>query len=62
MHDYTIHQLSQGLARKEFSSLECTNYFLNRIEKLSDINAFITVTAKHAQAQAKAADKKTRKR
>ncbi len=53
----TIAQLSQGLKDKEFSSVEITQHYLDRI-KQSDLNAFITVTDELAMSQARAADEK----
>ncbi|NDG88874.1 MAG: Asp-tRNA(Asn)/Glu-tRNA(Gln) amidotransferase subunit GatA, partial [Gammaproteobacteria bacterium] len=48
---------SEGLKSKAFSSLELTESFLNRIDRLDpSINAFITVTPEKALAAAKAAD------
>ena len=59
MHSKTIAQLAQGLKDKTFSSEELTQNYLTRIEKLgSPLNSFITVSAEHALAQAKAADKR----
>ena len=58
MHDKTLKQLADGLASKEFSSLELTESFLAQIEQQdATLNAYITVTADEARAQAKAADK-----
>ncbi|MBE8189682.1 MAG: Asp-tRNA(Asn)/Glu-tRNA(Gln) amidotransferase subunit GatA [Candidatus Thioglobus sp.] len=57
MHTKTIVELAEGLRNKEFSSVELTQNYLRRIEK-SDLNAFITVTAELALAQAQAADDK----
>jgi aspartyl-tRNA(Asn)/glutamyl-tRNA(Gln) amidotransferase subunit A len=48
MQNKTITQLAQGLRAKEFSSVELTQHFLNRIEKHADLNAYITVTAEQA--------------
>jgi len=57
MHKLTVAELSKGLKNKEFSSVELTEHFLNRI-KASDLNAFITVTDDLALVQAQAADAK----
>lgn len=57
IHTKTIAQLAQGLQDKEFSSVEITQHYLDRI-KQSDLNAFITVTDELAIAQAQAADDK----
>ena len=57
MHEKTIAQLSAGLATGEFGSEELTRAFLGRIERFNPaLNAFITVTAESALAQARAAD------
>ncbi len=56
MQNKTITQLAQGLRAKEFSSVELTQHFLNRIEKHADLNAYITVTAEQALQAAKLAD------
>jgi aspartyl-tRNA(Asn)/glutamyl-tRNA(Gln) amidotransferase subunit A len=61
MHEKTIAQLSAGLAAGEFSSEELTRAFLERIERFNpQLNAFITVTAEAALAQARAADQRRR--
>ena len=57
MHQLTLKQISAGLAAGDFSSVEITQHFLNRIAAFdTDINSFITVTDQHALAAAKAAD------
>ncbi|EGG98840.1 Aspartyl-tRNA(Asn) amidotransferase subunit A @ Glutamyl-tRNA(Gln) amidotransferase subunit A [gamma proteobacterium IMCC2047] len=57
MHNKTIAELSQGLANGEFSSVEITQSYLDRIKRLdSNYNSFITVTEDVALAQAKQAD------
>ena len=56
MQNKTITQLAQGLRAKEFSSVELTQHFLNRIEKHADLNAYITVTPEQALQAAKLAD------
>ena len=62
MHEKTIAQLSAGLAAGEFSSEELTRAFLARIEQFNPgLNAFITVTAEPALAQARAADARRRR-
>jgi len=53
----TLTELSAALARKELSSVELTNAFLNRIKKLNPgLNAFITVDEARSLADAKASD------
>lgn len=57
MHNKTISELSSGLRNGEFSSVELTQHFLDRINRLdTGLNSFITVTADLALEQAKAAD------
>ena len=60
IHTKTIAQLSQGLSSGEFSSVELTQYYLDRINA-SEFNAFITVTDELAMKQAQAADDKIAK-
>jgi len=55
MHTKTIAELAQGLKNKEFSSVELTQHYLNRINA-SDLNAFITITDEVALQQAQTAD------
>jgi len=53
----TLKNLCDGIAAGKFSSVEVTNYFINRINKLqSALNCFITFNAEHSLAQARAAD------
>ncbi|MEX0584387.1 MAG: Asp-tRNA(Asn)/Glu-tRNA(Gln) amidotransferase subunit GatA [Natronospirillum sp.] len=57
MINKTLKQLSAALAAGEFSSVELTEAYLQRIaETNKQLNAFITVTPDIARAQAKAAD------
>ena len=57
LHRLTITQAHQGLLKKEFSSLELTRTFLNRIKKNDrKISAFLTVTEDLALFQAKKVD------
>lgn len=59
MHQKTISKLSEGLAQGEFSSVELTQHFLDRIERYnSELNALITLTPELALAQAAEADQK----
>jgi len=58
MFNKTVKELSLGLAQGEFSSVELTQHYLDRIkEKDGAINSFITVTEENALNEAKAADK-----
>jgi aspartyl-tRNA(Asn)/glutamyl-tRNA(Gln) amidotransferase subunit A len=53
----TVSELAAGLKARKFSSLDLTLHFLGRIEKLGPaLNAFVTVTADRALADARAAD------
>jgi aspartyl-tRNA(Asn)/glutamyl-tRNA(Gln) amidotransferase subunit A len=58
VHRRTVAQLSEGLRRKEFSSVELTRIFLERIQASQPrLNAFICVTADEALQSAQAADR-----
>src|SRR5256714_11350182 len=53
----TITELAPRLRRKEISPVELTRACLDRIEKLNPaLNAFITVTAESALAEARSAE------
>jgi aspartyl-tRNA(Asn)/glutamyl-tRNA(Gln) amidotransferase subunit A len=57
MHTFTLSELAKKLRAKEFSVTELTKSLLARIEASQPaLNAFITVTAESALAQAKAAE------
>ena len=57
MHDKTLAELSAGLAAGEFSSVELTRHYLQRIADLDgQLNSFVTVTGEQALEQAEAAD------
>lgn len=57
MHNLTIAELIKGLQSKDFSSVELTQHFLNRIGSLNPAyNAVITVTAEQALKAAAEAD------
>ena len=57
MPSLTISELAERLRRKEISPVEITEACLERIEKLNPaLNAFITVTAESALAEARAAE------
>lgn len=59
LHKHTLHQLTKMLAKKEVSSRELTEYFLQRIEKYDPLlNSFITVTREQALKAADHADQK----
>ena len=62
MHHKTIAELSNSLQKKEFSSVELTQHFLDRIQKLDPtLNSYITVTEELALQNAKAADERITK-
>jgi len=56
MHNLTIADLAKGLRSGEFSSVELTQAFLDRIKQHHYLNAYITVTDESALQAAKAAD------
>ena len=55
MHNLTLTEQIKGLKNRDFSSLELTQHYLNRIDN-SKLNAFISVTSEQAINQAKMAD------
>lgn len=58
----TLHEASEGLRKRNLSSLELTQACLQRVEQYdSRIYAFVTVTSKVALAQAAEADKAIRR-
>ncbi len=57
MHKLTIAELIQGLRNKDFSSVELTRHYLDRINRLdATYNSYVTVTEEIALQQAAAAD------
>ncbi len=57
MHEKTITELAAGLQAREFTSVELTQHFLDRIGSLDEeLNCFITTTPELALEEAKAAD------
>ncbi len=57
MHNMTLAALAQGLKKGEFSSVELTQHFLDRIQAHDgQLNSFITVTPEEALAMAREAD------
>ena len=58
MHTKTLAELSLGLQAKTYSSVELTQFFLNRIDQHQQLNSYITVTPELALAQAKDADQR----
>jgi aspartyl-tRNA(Asn)/glutamyl-tRNA(Gln) amidotransferase subunit A len=59
LHNRSIGELADLLAKKQVSSVELTRHFLDRIEQLNPaLNAVITPTAEFALAAAAAADRR----
>lgn len=59
MHNLTIKQLSEQLQSRKISSVELTQYFIDRIQKYdAQINSFVTQTPELALDMAKQADAK----
>jgi aspartyl-tRNA(Asn)/glutamyl-tRNA(Gln) amidotransferase subunit A len=56
MHNKSIAELAKSLRSGEFSSVELTQVFLDRIKQHSSLNAYITVTEELALQDAKLAD------
>jgi aspartyl-tRNA(Asn)/glutamyl-tRNA(Gln) amidotransferase subunit A len=57
LHNLSIGELAERLAKRQISSVELTRHLLARIERLgSALNVFITLTADRALADAAAAD------
>jgi len=57
MHNKTLVELSKALHKGEYSSVELTQHFLDRIKNYdSQLNSFITITTDEALKAAKAAD------
>ncbi len=57
MHTHTLREHGESLRRREYSSVELTQYFLDRIHRASDLNAFITITDEMALEQASESDR-----
>ncbi len=57
MYNKSLAELSHALYQREYSSVELTHYFLERIERYdAQLNSFISVTAETALEQARVAD------
>lgn len=57
LHDKTLAELAAGLRARDYSSVELSQHFLDRIARLDGgLNSFITVTPERALEQAHAAD------
>ena len=57
MYELSVSQLVDGLRNGEFSSVELTQYYVDRMQKFIDLNAFITELGERAILQAAHADK-----
>lgn len=58
MHTLSIAELAAGLKNKQFSSLELTHHFLDRIKRFDpQLNSIISLTEQQALAQADIADR-----
>ncbi|MBX2809177.1 MAG: Asp-tRNA(Asn)/Glu-tRNA(Gln) amidotransferase subunit GatA [Cellvibrionaceae bacterium] len=61
MHHYTLAELMRGLRQQDFSSVELTQHYLERIAQANDhYNAYITVNTDAALSAAAEADKRLR--
>lgn len=59
MHNLTIKQMSEKLRAGEFTSVQLTQHYLDRIEQYdAELNAYITVTPELAISMAEEADRK----
>ena len=57
IYNKSVVELSKLLNKKKVSSLEMTDYFINRIKSFDlKLNSFITIDEDHAREQAKIAD------
>jgi len=57
IHLLSLAELAKGLSSGDFSSRELTELLLSRVEKHQSLNAFISITADRALADADACDK-----
>ncbi len=58
MHEKTVQQHAEALKKGEYSSVELTTHYLDRIKQHESLNAFITTTESQALEQAERADKR----
>ena len=62
IHSLSIKQIHDGIQSGQFSVMEATDAFLDRIERFNpELNAYITVTRDTAKAQAVDIDNRIRK-
>src|SRR5262245_56887479 len=52
LRDLSINSIRAGIAARELSAVEICRAALDRIDRLAELNAFITVTAESALARA----------
>ncbi len=57
MHELSVSELATGLSKGDFSSVELTQHFVERMQKFKSLNAFITELGERAVLQAANADK-----
>ena len=62
MHDLSVSQLAEGLRNGEFSSVELTKHYVERMQKFKDLNVFITELGERAILQAEHADKRIKEK
>ncbi len=56
MHTLSVKEMSDKLKKREITSVELTQHYLDRIERYdADLNAYVTVTPELAMEMAKAA-------
>lgn len=58
MKDFTIEAIQKAYATKQFSPVELTEYYLNRIDEEEHLHAYISVAAEKAMEQAKISEQK----
>ncbi|MDR0753199.1 MAG: Asp-tRNA(Asn)/Glu-tRNA(Gln) amidotransferase subunit GatA [Holosporaceae bacterium] len=58
MHSLSLHEVKKSLQNKDFSSVELTRCFLDRIKKYDHLNAFITICSELAMQSAIRSDAK----
>ena len=56
MHTRTLREHGESLRKKEYSCVELTQHFLDRIHNAGELNAFITITDEIALRQARNSD------
>lgn len=59
--ELTLTEAKEGLARKDFSSVELTQAFITAVDQNRHLNTYVTETPEHALEQAKTSDTKLAK-